>query len=405
MRFRPLAFFARITYYNRMSTFISGAYDYKRHNAEVQLVMERFGDNNPVRAPLHVHGSITNYFFNPELNTRGYTFEQFFKDPEIHIRAQLEYQNWVRHNVVCDREMGLPDSWQLSVDFQNSYDASWAGAPMAFFDGQLPDTLPIFAENREKLYDMPKILPVDGGAVGDGMAFADYMAGRCKSFEYMGRPVTPPTRYLGENCDGAFDLAYKLRGAENLIYDMLDEDGYYEDLMDWITDNLIRRMRALRAMRRERPGGAPGFSYADDAIALISHDMYKKYVLPYHRRFFDAFADGQKCGVHFCGACMHHFGELVKELPINAIDTGFPVDHGLLRELTGPDITLYTGPTVMLLKDGAPAQIRAEAKRILESGVTRGGKYVMIAANNMAPQTPVENVMALYEAVKVYGRY
>ena len=389
-----------------MSYFIDGAYDYERHNDEAREVMGRYREGKPVRAPLNVHGSITNYFFNPELNTRSLTFEQFFKDPDVQIRAQLEYQHWVKHNVVCDREMGLPERWELGVDFQNSYDASWAGAPMLYFDGQLPDTPPIFAESREKLYDMPETLPLDGGAIGDGIAFVDYMEDYCKTHDFMDRPITPPKRYLGELCDGVFDLAYKLRGAENLFYDMLDEDGYYEDLMEWITKNLMNRMRALRAKHLERWGDAPGFSYADDAIALISHDMYKKYVLPYHKRFFDEFLpEGGKCGVHLCGDCMHHYGELVKELPIDAFDTGFPVDHGLLRELTGPDVALYTGPTVMLLQSGTRAQIRAEAERILKSGVTKGGRYVMIAANNMAPLTPVENVAALYEAVKEYGRY
>ena len=388
-----------------MATFLRNAVDIKRHNEEVQFVMDSFRENRPVRVPLQINGSITNYFFNPDLNTRRLSFEEYFKEPETQILAQLEYQHWLRHHVVCDREMGLPEYWQLSVDFQNSYDASWAEAPLIYIEGYLPDTAPIFADRREKLYDMPKLLPIDGGVIGEGIAFIDYMEEYCKTREFMGRPVAPPRNYTGELCDGVFDLAYKLRGAENLLLDMMDEDGYYEDLMDWITDNLIRRMRALRAMHLARWGDAPGFGFADDAIAMISHDMYKRYVLPYHKRIFDAFSGGQKCMVHLCGANMHHYGELIKELPINAFDTGFPVDHGLLRKLVGPDITLYTGPTVMLLQSGNANEIREEVKRILQSGVTEGGKYVMIAANNMAPCTPVENILTLYETVRAYGRY
>jgi len=36
--------------------------------------------------------------------------------------------------------------------------------------------------------------------------------------------------------------------------------------------------------------------------------------------------------------------------------------------------------------------------------VLEGGRFVLIAANNLAPCTPVANIRALYEAGKRYGR-
>jgi hypothetical protein len=388
-----------------MATFLKERVDFQRHNDEVRCVWESYQAGKPLRVPLQISGSITNFFFNPDLNTHGYTFEQFFKDPSVQIETQLQYAYWRKHHWRMDHEMGLPDSFSLYVDFQNSYDASWAGADMIYMDGYLPDTAPIFAENREKLYDMPKVLPVESGLIGQGIAFIDEMEDYCKHHDFMGRPIIPPRAYPGEGCDGVLDLAYKLRGADNLLMDMLDEDGYYEDLMEWITSNLIHRMKTLRTWHKQRWGDEPGFGFADDAIALISHETYRQYVLPYHRRIYEAFAGDKKHLIHLCGANMHHFEHLVKELPISAIDTGFPVDHGRLRKMVGPDITLYTGPTVMLLQAGSEEAIVQEAIRILKSGVTQGGKYIMIAANNLAPRTPVENIAALYDAVRTHGTY
>ena len=388
-----------------MSTFLSKPVDFERHNHMVKEVWAHYKQGRPTRVPLQIHGSITNYFFNPQLNTRGYTFEQFFKDPEIQIITQLEYTHWMKHNVLFDHEMGLPECWYLWVDFQNSFEASWAGAPIRYIPGQLPDTLPIFDTDRNKLYEMPKQLPAEHGVVADGMAFIDYMTDYCKTHEYMGRPITPPRRFVGEFSDGVFTLACKLRGAENLILDMMDECGYYEDLMEWLTQNIINRMLTLRKMHRESWNETLDFFYADDSIELLSYEMFKKYVLPYQKRIFDVLSGGKKCGMHLCGNSMHLFAGLVQDLPIDSLDTGFPIDHGKLRKLVGPDITLYTGPTIMLLQNGKEDAIKAEVKRILESGVTQGGKYIMIAANNMAPRTPVENIRALYEAVQEYGRY
>ena len=34
-----------------------------------------------------------------------------------------------------------------------------------------------------------------------------------------------------------------------------------------------------------------------------------------------------------------------------------------------------------------------------------GGKFVLIAANNMAPCTPVEHVAAMYQAAREFGQY
>jgi len=81
------------------------------------------------------------------------------------------------------------------------------------------------------------------------------------------------------------------------------------------------------------------------------------------------------------------------------------VDHGRLRRELGPEVQIGGGPTVMLLKSGPVEAIRAEVRRICGSGVMEGGRFILIAANNMAPETPLEHVTAMYEAAKEFGKY
>ena len=81
------------------------------------------------------------------------------------------------------------------------------------------------------------------------------------------------------------------------------------------------------------------------------------------------------------------------------------VDFGRLRAELGPEVRINGGPTIMLLKDGSPDQIRREVRRICGSGVLAGGRFVLRDANNLAPCTPIENIEAMYEAGKTYGRY
>lgn len=390
-----------------MGSFLKQPIDYERHNEEVRQVWDSFHAGKPIRVPMVTPGSITNYFHNPELNTKGLTFDQFFTDPQVQIDAQLEYQYWQRHHLLCDQEMGLPDAWNLRVDFQNSYEAGWVGAPIKYQGLLLPDTMPIFHEHKEKLYDMPKLLPVDNGLLKEGFAFIDYMEDYCKNNTFMDRPIIPPKSYPAEGTDGILDLAYKLRGADNLLVDMLEDEEYYADLMDWITNNIIHRIKTLRDMHEKRWGNRPtGFFLADDAMCMISHDSYREYLMPYHKRLVDSFVQpGEKIGMHLCGSNMQHYGHLVHELGVNSFDTGFPVDFDKLRDDVGDDVVINGGPTVMCVKDGTPEQVRAEVQRILSTKIAKTGKFIIEPANNMAPCTPVENIAAMYDAVKEFGTY
>jgi hypothetical protein len=397
-----------------MSWFLRHPPDFEGHNAEVAAVWNAYRENRPYRVPVSVHGSIRNLIQNPALNQTGYTFEDFFTDPEAQIQCQLAYQKWCRYHLYCDREMGPPrDGWQLCVDFQNSYDAGWFGCPLRFDGNAVPDTVEILKEDKYRLREMACPDPLRGGLMGRAVEFYEYMHERCRDLEFEGLPVRPPLTIPGEGCDGPLDAAYKLRGAAGVCLDMIADPDYYHELMDFVTTCLIRRMKAIRQWRWDRhPEMAdrgqfrrPGYGFADDAVVLLSLDQYREFVFPYHRRMAEEFSDGGRISVHLCGDATRFFRFLRDRLNVYSFDTGFPVDHGWLRRELGPEVEIRGGPPVMLLKDGPVAAIRDRVREICGSGIMEGGKFVLIAANNMAPSTPVEHVAALYETARQFGRY
>ena len=397
-----------------MSWFLEDPPDYSEHNAEVAAVWDAYNAGCPRRVPVSVHGSIRNLIQNPALNSTGYGFEDFFTDPEAQIQCQLAYQKWSRYHVLCDREMGPPkEGWTLCVDFQNSYDAGWFGCPLYYDGNAVPDTIEILKEDKHKLYDMECPDPLHGGLMNRAVAFYEYMHERCANLEFEGLPVHPPRTLPGEGTDGPLDAAYKLRGATGVCMDMLLDPDYYHDLMTFITDALVRRMRALREWRWERLPDSPdrgrfpqsGFSFADDAVVLLSLDQYREFVFPYHQRLLEAFSDGGRTSVHMCGDATRFFRFLRDHLNVYSFDTGFPVDHGWLRKELGPEVQIFGGPPVMLVKDGPISAIRDQVRDICASGIMEGGKFILIAANNLAPCTPVEHIVGLYDAAKEFGRY
>lgn len=388
--------------------------DFEKHNEEVARVWDAFKKDQPYRVPVTVSGSIRNLFQNPAINKTGYTFKDFFTHPQAQLECQLAFQKWTRFNLLCDQEMGPPkDGWQLNVDFQNSYEAGWYGCPLHFFDDHVPDTSEILKDDKGRLSKLKEPDPLHGGLLGRAMEFYEYLHEKCRNLEFEGRLVKPPRTIPGEGTDGPFDVAYKLRGAAEVCLDMYEDPAFYHELMTFVTENAIRRMKAIRKWRWERyPDSSDkdrfkqaNWGFADDAIALISTRDYAEHVFPYHKRLVEEFSDGSPIGIHLCGDATRHFKFLKDNLNVRSFDTGFPVDFGKLRRELGPEVQIQGGPTIMLLKDGTPQEVRQDVKRICESGIMEGGKFVLREGNNMAPCTPVENVAAMYEAGKEYGRY
>ena len=57
-----------------------------------------------------------------------------------------------------------------------------------------------------------------------------------------------------------------------------------------------------------------------------------------------------------------------------------------------------------VLSQGTPDQVRAEVARLYKVLGPAGG-FILAPTNNVMPETPVENILALYEAAREMGRY
>jgi uroporphyrinogen-III decarboxylase len=114
---------------------------------------------------------------------------------------------------------------------------------------------------------------------------------------------------------------------------------------------------------------------------------------------------GGRRSIHLCGDATRHFPVINKELGVTSFDSGFPVDFGKLRQAIGPAVEIKGGPPVMILREGTPAACARETRRILESGIMSGGRFILREGNNLPPCVPVANLEAVYAACQEYGQY
>ena len=339
--------------------------------------------------------------FNPDANPAGLEFRDYTENPNAMFDAQLQFQRWSRFNLLQDAELGMPEFWEVLPDFQNYFEAGWFGCELHYFPGQVPDTLPDFADSPERV--MEKGMPDPfGGLLARGLEYWQHFQTRAKKETFFGRPIQIKN-WFNTGTDGPMTVACNLFGAQFVCETMADDPERLHTLLSFITDATILRMKAWRNLQG-RPIPQDGFGFADDSIALISTAMYREHILPYHRRICEALATPAPRGIHLCGDSTRHFVTLRDELNIQTFDTGFPVDFALVRRALGPGARLQGGPHVEFLMRATPAEVREEVRRILQSGVLEGGRFVLREGNNLAPGTPLANTEALYHAGREFGR-
>jgi len=82
------------------------------------------------------------------------------------------------------------------------------------------------------------------------------------------------------------------------------------------------------------------------------------------------------------------------------------MDSKKLSKEFGKDIVLGGGgcDTQKVLPTGTPEEVRDEVKRRIDD-FAPGGGFVFNAVHNIQIVVPVDNIVAMYEAVKDYGKY
>ena len=138
---------------------------------------------------------------------------------------------------------------------------------------------------------------------------------------------------------------------------------------------------------------------------LLDPDTWRRIFKPRIRFMFEAFrkaSPGIKLAWHSCGSIGPIIPDFI-ELGLDILNPIQPLARGMdpvcLKENFGRDLVFFGGIDVQeLLPHGSPAKIRDEVKRRIEI-LGKDGGYIVAPAHNIQPDTPVENVSALFEAV------
>ena len=206
---------------------------------------------------------------------------------------------------------------------------------------------------------------------------------------------------MGRGDTGPFSLLTLLRGTEEFMLDMLEEDEeVIIHALEWATQVHIAFAKA------ELEVGANvttmGDSYASPN--LVSPEIYKKYALPYEQKVVEAVQTPDKFyAIHVCGDT-NMIIEPMGQTGARILEVDWKLDMKKAREVV-PESTLLMGnvnPSDPLYL-GTPADVEAAVKKVVDD--TEGRGLIISSGCAIGANTPPENMKALIDAGRKYGAH
>jgi uroporphyrinogen decarboxylase len=204
--------------------------------------------------------------------------------------------------------------------------------------------------------------------------------------------------------------AMYLRGVEQIMLDLASNSRLVEAIIERTVGFYLENNERLF---KNAHGKIDIFFMGDDFGTqnglMMSLPMWRKYFRPGFRKFIDlAHLYGIKVMHHSCGA--------IEPLIPDFIDCGLDILQSLQPQAAGMDlasikrkfgrnICFQGGMDIQsILPFGTASEVRHEVRRVMMA-LAPGGGYIFGTAHNIQAETPVENILAMYEAAGEYGIY
>jgi len=232
-----------------------------------------------------------------------------------------------------------------------------------------------------------------------------------EQLEILLKPMDKLTQIAGDfflGCDVSpcvFEMYWRLRGMESAMMDLLGDTGPAGLLLARCADFAI--LLAEKACRRFPLDWLwTGDDVAGQQGMMLSPSLWRALVKPHLRRVVAVGkANGLPVAYHCCGAVRPIIPDLI-EIGINVLNPiqcncpGMePVE--LKREF-GTQLAFMGGvDTQEVLPNGSADDVYAATTRLLEGMMRDGGGYILAASHTIPPETPDENIFAMYAAAGV----
>ena len=220
--------------------------------------------------------------------------------------------------------------------------------------------------------------------------------------------------FLERMSAGMWEHAMWMTGYEKFFTDMLLNEKLIHAIMDKFLEIKMNYWgKALDAVG----DNVMIISEADDlgtmGSLLVSLDLYKKLIWPYHKKLFEFIKKKAKSKVYIW---FHSDGAIREAIPL-LIEAGIDILNPIqvncrgmentkkLKKEFGNDLTFWGGSCDNnILAFGTPDEVREETKKRIND-LAPGGGYIFAAIHIIQSVVPVENVITWWETFKEFCKY
>ena len=334
----------------------------------------------------------------------GVRFRDYYQDPEVMLHSQILGQKWLMENIRTDA-YSITGAWVGGwTDFQNTTEASGFGVEVKFPEDDIPVANEAgWVKTEADLHRLEKIDYIHAGLNGRQLAYRQKMIQVADKYpvRFLGGPIFFPgaNPALTHTSNGPFTNASHLMGAVEVFTAILERPEFVSELLAIITR---KTLDWLDFCWEEEKLPTRDFAWTDDLSAYLSADTWCEMVLPYNLKLREHF---DRASLHMCGQTTHLLELFANKLKIDEFQGfGWHVDLDKIARVMGGKVVLLGNINPLTIANGTPEQVKSETRQVIEKLASYSGLIIQ-DGNNIAPESPIENINAMMEAAEEYGRF
>lgn len=210
---------------------------------------------------------------------------------------------------------------------------------------------------------------------------------------------------------GPFQMASDLRSTDQFLMDLAINPDFAHRLLERVTDTIDGLLQGYL-----EAGGQyfdmvelPGDDYASNTNLIISLATFREFCKPHLKRLVDTIKSYRADLL-----VMFHSDGMIAPLLPDLIEIGVDVVHPLepipkmnlaqIKADYGDRLAFLGGIDITHAMPSTIENVVAEARQRIAQ-LAPGGGYILAPSNHLQMDVPPENVIALYDAAREYGRY
>ena len=202
-----------------------------------------------------------------------------------------------------------------------------------------------------------------------------------------------------------FEMIWRLRGMEQSIYDIVLDRELFKEMIDQATEfNLHLAKRACSEF--ELDWLWTGDDVAGQENMIMSPDDWREIIKPRLKEIYNVGKSNNLWIAHHCCGALR---TIIPDLIEIGLDVLNPIqcdckgmNSAELKHDFGKDISFMGGvDTINLLPLASSDEVFKETKKLIDIMTADGGGYILAASHTIPPETPLDNIFALYEAAGI----